>query len=334
MFLQQRCILDIINSSREYKYQDVTIFCKNGTFQASSLILSAIFPVINNALCSVFDKDRSCMISIPELETMELEILFQAIHQQSSTIKVGPILQELLEPSTKTEILNNTIDKDTESKDENVNLLELVDHIYNIANVEDDKNIAENLLVIPCESQQSAKSSTVFKLARSNVEQTKPEIDPLYIGLDRKELLYKDFEIKEEKRLRKHKFKKIHEDSKNFYRCIICEKTYDHRENLSSHMSNYHDERIFQCKECQKHCKGRKILLDHMKTHQTIKCNKCDESIRANSFSKHKLICSQTAPTNKCPYKNCDFIGYYPSDLEKHMNKHKSKQKFHDIIFY
>ena len=88
---------DILNLSRAEKYQDMTIFCKNGIFQANSLLLSTIFPVLKSySVNSFLSKTEASMISIPDLETRELEILFHGIHQQAATIQVGPVLQKLL----------------------------------------------------------------------------------------------------------------------------------------------------------------------------------------------------------------------------------------------
>ena len=107
MYLQQKCFLDI-NLSKEKKYQDVTIFCQNGTtFQANSLLLSSIFPMMKNIFRSIIDNNEHFMISIPDIERMELEILFNGIHQQSSTINIGSVLLEFLKPSFKDEVLNN-----------------------------------------------------------------------------------------------------------------------------------------------------------------------------------------------------------------------------------
>ena len=88
---------DIIKLSRVEKFQDVIIYCKNGIYQANRLLLSTVFPVMKNySINSAIYKHEPLMVSIPDLETMELEILFHGIHQQSSTIVVGPVLQDLL----------------------------------------------------------------------------------------------------------------------------------------------------------------------------------------------------------------------------------------------
>ena len=105
--------------------------------------------------------------------------------------------------------------------------------------------------------------------------------------------------------------------------CSVCGKTYETREKLSNHMRHYHDESIVQCKECQKLCKGGKALINHMRCHQTTICNNCGESIRANYYTKHSLICNQIKPSQNCPYENCDFVGYYKSDVKQHIKKHK-----------
>ena len=81
MYFHQKYVVDgIINCLQEEKYQDVTVICQNGTFQSNSLILAAIFPVMKTLLSSVHHEDEPLVISIPDMETLELETFWETAY--------------------------------------------------------------------------------------------------------------------------------------------------------------------------------------------------------------------------------------------------------------
>ena len=286
MYLHQKYIFDIISLSKEDEYKDVTIFCKNGTFQANSLILSAIFPVINNALCPVFKEDKPCMISIPELETMELEILFNTIHQQSPTIEFGPVLQDLLEPSFKTEPFHIISDNATvilkiekSSEPQNQNEIDPLGHKDEI-DFKDEKLTVNEMMNYDVDSSQQILNH----------------------------------EPKDEKRIESGKEKTAV--------CMYCGKVYENHTRLRNHVSRYHDVTVFKCDICFKECKGKKSMEDHMRTHNQLQCNGCHQYFKEKSFKSHQLRCLIVPPLEEiikieCPMEQT--LG-----LKRHMNTHVS----------
>ena len=309
MYFQQKNFLDIINLSKEEKYQNVTIFCQNGSVRANSLLLCAIFPVMKNIFSSIIDNNEHFMISIPDVETLELEILFDGIHQQSSTINMGSVLQELMRPPNKDEKWNNDsdiLDKELELKDEEIMNECMKDHTYTLINIEeDDKDIG-------VEKSATSSSFVVIKLSTENESQPVQggkdhqidKVDPLGLSLEDQE----DFCLLDPY--------DPYEDSKDAENQNMCEKPTKH-----VHIP-------WQCTVCQKICKGRKDYHNHMRMHETFKCSTCNEIIK-KSNSKHILTCTNAKkPTLACPYENCDYKGYWQSDIRRHITaRHLRKRK-------
>ena len=74
--------------------QDLTIYCKNGTFLCNSVLFVTVFPGMAN-LFGCLHKEDSLSMTIPDVLVQDFEEFFSSIYQQKSKIKTSPSINYL-----------------------------------------------------------------------------------------------------------------------------------------------------------------------------------------------------------------------------------------------
>ena len=96
----------------------------------------------------------------------------------------------------------------------------------------------------------------------------------------------------------KRHYKTVHKYA-NAYKCLngSCPKIFQYYEDLSAHLTNTHELKIFNCDICQKPYQIWDSLQVHVKTHsrskEDFKCKHCGKSLYNESYKlKHESKCS------------------------------------------
>ena len=99
-FFQNYVFSEILKFSKDKKYQDAVILCKNGTFHSNSFLLASIFPIFKTVMNSTISiqTDETQVISMPSMNKSDLEIFFQCLHQEFEKFSPSQDIQELLKP--------------------------------------------------------------------------------------------------------------------------------------------------------------------------------------------------------------------------------------------
>ena len=77
-------------------FNDVTIICRNGKFTSNSVLLAAMSKVIRNTFQDMQFGDEDLMISIPDIDSTELEQFFEAFFNRNESIIISESLNNLL----------------------------------------------------------------------------------------------------------------------------------------------------------------------------------------------------------------------------------------------
>ena len=86
--------------------------------------------------------------------------------------------------------------------------------------------------------------------------------------------------------------------------CSECASCYRERWELTSHIKNIHDTRVFKCPICDENIVGQGKFDVHKKKHKTKACKVCWKLIPLNSFSTHKAKCEgKTHLCDMCEYE-------------------------------
>ena len=334
-FQQQFIVDDIISFSREDRYQDLTIICQNGTFQSNSLVLAAMFPVMKSLLSSGHQEDEHLIISIPDMEILELETLFHGLYHQTAIIKVGTVLKELLDPS-----INSGAFYGSEDDEDDSILIKQYDNILDTKQV-DVNDYARNTKII----DHTYNSKELISNAAENFGNVKDEdIDMLDVSQysnnddsDKQVDVRNGIKIEtiEKHAKESQAFEEVKKEVSTV--CLYCGKNYTSHRKLREHIRRYHDEDILQCEICSKQIKGKKNLSNHMMIHNPkVKCSGCNKFFKETTIRRHKLQCVNLShfEVNQSKACNvCDFLAQTPIDLKKHMEQHKRKQNDHMCLF-
>ena len=93
-------------------FNDVTIICRNGKFTSNSVLLAAMSKVIRNTLQDMQFGDEDMMISIPDIDSTELEQFFEAFFNRNESIIISEGLNSLLNNKCHSQNQNNGNDRD------------------------------------------------------------------------------------------------------------------------------------------------------------------------------------------------------------------------------
>lgn len=115
---------------------------------------------------------------------------------------------------------------------------------------------------------------------------------------------------------------------KNVFKCVLCNMVFDHKNDMKSHMWNYHKckniERPFECKVCKKRYVHKKNLKNHMFKNHTnekpFKCSECPKTFVLNEYLLYHLRCHFDKKLLKCDV--CKKSFKQRSDKKKHMEIH------------
>ena len=352
MYFHQKYVVDgIINCLQEEKYQDVTVICQNGTFQSNSLILASIFPVMKTLLSSVHHEDEPLVISIPDMETLELETLFHGLYHQTPTIRMGPALKQLLYPSIKSKILNADDYDDEDSmlikhydsilstkeinlKDADLKNVEISDHTYNSYNMENDKVVKDKDVLEESQYKDefidtdSTSNVVTLKIARKTEV---PDIDDSDIlrKCVGNEYVYQckscDYTSKRRTDVKRHMGSRVcdpqgpykNRKSSRPSKCLQCDFTTRDTDNLISHLMSAH--RIFAkiVSREKKHGWNGKIQYY---------CRECDFQTRRNDEMKiHMERIHGKGVSVTCDVCGILFAG--ETILKKHKLIHESEKR-------
>ena len=112
---------ETINLSREGRFDDVTIICGDGRFNANSFLLSAIFPALRSIFQSL-STEEDIFLSLPDVKVKELDLLFHDIHQRKSILNVGLTISSLLEQEVENKLMLSESKCDTFETDTTLSL--------------------------------------------------------------------------------------------------------------------------------------------------------------------------------------------------------------------
>ena len=97
--LIREIILGILNDicGQQHYTIDVTLLCANGKVQVSSVVVAAIFTIFREILRSLAQPmlGQSVEIAFPELDSAELESLYQCLLKPTETLHLNIFWKEL-----------------------------------------------------------------------------------------------------------------------------------------------------------------------------------------------------------------------------------------------
>ena len=316
---QEGLLLELLQFWQDEGYHDVRIICGNGILQLNSLLLAAVFPVLRNVLSSTLGDEGPHVISIPDIDKIEMEHFLYFLFNKEPTFNPSQSIFNLLTAISKV------------VKEENPNTEESIKSSSKAKKKESRKKMASKKERIKEENYMSVNNASEFLKTEMDVGNTLFSQDSdEYFGFEPLESRQNEEGVKPAKK--KHKLK-------TSWRCHICEKEFSDRPSFKKHM-NYCkkvnenvDKSKLQCHLCDfvgawPKCLKLHIKVKHLNIRESFTCEICGSFFTTRSaVNLHKSRIHEGVKYS-CDVENC---GYTAKSKQKVM---MHKQAKHEGIEY
>ena len=336
-------ILGILNNLCEQQHytNNVTLLCANGKIQVSSVVVAAIFTIFREILRSLAQPmlGQPVEIAFPELDSAELESLYQCLLKPSESLHLN-ISSTLL---NFLKVNNGCTIPEFE-----------VSSYYNIVNGHDDacdediKNDLINTIKLDPVVVEPISEPVVIQIMKRNIEKPSAEVYKYH----KKEKHKTDKKVKHEKTLvRKKRVKKKCEicnmqipktkehicDGNNKHACMICGKLL-FQKSMIAHLNLIHGvdgkgnplKGEFPCQICGQIFVSKLQVDHHMKGNHKEKtpCPECGVVVRQLYHHMRDQHSSDELKKHRCP--DCGKGFYQAQKMEQHrMNVHIKAYPYH-----
>eukprot|EP00116_Pleurobrachia_bachei_P019182 sb/3479444/ len=113
--------------------------------------------------------------------------------------------------------------------------------------------------------------------------------------------------------------------------CDVCNKQFQHKGNLNSHMRSHTGERPYSCDVCDKRFSTSGILKTHMRTHTGEKpylCDTCGKRFSHIGILKNHMLTHSGERPHRCPIPDCGKDYSRAANLKIHMRSHTGERLF------